>query len=294
MEKTTIMLKIKNLKVNYGNFTALNIDKEIEIDEKEIIGVIGGNGAGKSTLIKALTNQVKYEGLLERPKSVAVHLQENAYPTTVNCQTILEGLLKTSYPKNTKLIELVRFFDFEKNLKKKFSQLSGGQKQRLTIIMVLYQDAELTCFDEMSTGLDFETRSQLMRKIREWYADKEATLLLITHYFDELEHLAKKLLIIDKGRLIDFGNLNALFQKYVSYSAIVVDSEKKSDFDRYKVIEGEESKVAIACKDEDEQQAIADDLVKQGYKFMITNTNIELIYLNALAYSNIAKKEVEA
>lgn len=56
------MLKIKNLKVNYGDFTALNIDKEIEIDEGEIVGVIGGNGAGKSTLIKALTNQVKYEG----------------------------------------------------------------------------------------------------------------------------------------------------------------------------------------------------------------------------------------
>ena len=54
------MLKIKNLKVNYGDFTALNIDKEIEIDEGEIVGVIGGNGAGKSTLIKALTNQVKY------------------------------------------------------------------------------------------------------------------------------------------------------------------------------------------------------------------------------------------
>ena len=94
--------------------------------------------------------------------------------------------------------------------------------------------------------------------------------------------------------MIDFGNLNGLFQKYVGYSAIVVDSEEESNFERYKVIKGEEGKVAIACKDEDEQQAIVEDLVKQGYKFMITNTNIELIYLNALAYSNIAKKEVEA
>ncbi|ADA64916.1 ATP-binding cassette domain-containing protein [Lactococcus lactis] len=285
------MLKIKNLKVDYGKFTALNINKEVNIEEQDIVGVIGGNGAGKSTLIKALTNQVKYEGELEKPKSVAVHLQENAYPTTVSCQTILEGLLKTSYKKNTKLIDLVQFFDFEKNLKKKFSQLSGGQKQRLTMIMVLYQDAALTCFDEMSTGLDFETRSQLMKKIQEWYADKPATLLLITHYFDELEHLAKKLLIIEKGQLVDFGGLDDMFKKYVGYSAIVIESEKKSDFESYKVIEGEDRKVALACQNLAEQQIIADSLVKQGYKFMITNTNVELIYLNALAQAGMTREK---
>ncbi|MDN6544615.1 ABC transporter ATP-binding protein [Lactococcus lactis] len=285
------MLKIKNLKVDYGKFTALNINKEVNIEEQDIVGVIGGNGAGKSTLIKALTNQVKYEGELEKPKSVAVHLQDNAYPTTVSCQTILEGLLKTSYKKNTKLIDLVQFFDFEKNLKKKFSQLSGGQKQRLTMIMVLYQDAALTCFDEMSTGLDFETRSQLMKKIQEWYADKPATLLLITHYFDELEHLAKKLLIIEKGQLVDFGGLDDMFKKYVGYSAIVIESEKKSDFESYKVIEGEDGKVALACQNLAEQQIIADSLVKQGYKFMITNTNVELIYLNALAQAGMTREK---
>ncbi len=79
-----------------------------------------------------------------------------------------------------------------------------------------------------------------------------------------------------------------------STASASTDSEEESNFERYKVIKGEEGKVAIACKDEDEQQAIVEDLVKQGYKFMITNTNIELIYLNALADSDIAKKEVEA
>lgn len=284
---------IKNVKVNYGKFIALNIDEEVDIEEQDIVGVIGGNGAGKSTLIKALTNQVKYEGEIEKPQSVAVHLQENTYPTTVSCQTILEGLLKTSYKKDRKLIDLVQFFDFEKNLKKKFSQLSGGQKQRLTMIMVLYQDAALTCFDEMSTGLDFETRSQLMKKIREWYADKHATLLLITHYFDELEHLANKLLILEKGHLIAFGKLDELFKKYVGYSAIVVESEIKSDFKDYKMIEGEVNKVTLACQNLTEQQAIADALIKQGYKLMITNTNVELIYLNALAHLEPVEEIVE-
>lgn len=282
-------MKIKNLKVNYGNFMALYIEQEVTIEKGDIVGIIGGNGAGKSTLVKALTNQIQYKGELDKPKSVAVHCQENAYPTTVSCQTILEGLLKTSYKKNLKLIDLVKFFDFEKNLKKKFSQMSGGQKQRLTMIMVMYQESSLTCFDEMSTGLDFETRIQLMKKIREWYSNKPSTLLLITHYFDEVEHLANKLMILEKSRMIDFGATDELFKKYIGYSAIIVDSDKNSDFENYKIIEGKDDKVVIACQNLIEQQAIADNLIKKGYKLMITNTSIELIYLNSMTNCGIRK-----
>lgn len=64
-----------------------------------------------------------------------------------------------------------RLFYFGKNLKKKYKELSGGQQQRLTLIMVLYADAPITFFDEVTTGLDFETR-QLMDKIRQWYKNK--------------------------------------------------------------------------------------------------------------------------
>lgn len=285
------MLEMKHIKVNYGNFVALDMGCDITISEHDIVGIVGSNGAGKSTLIKALTNQVAYSGEINKPNRIAVHLQENNYPTTVNCRTILEGLLQTSYRKNQRLIELVKFFNFEKNLNQKFSQLSGGQKQRLTIIMVLYQDAPLTCFDELSTGLDFETRCNLMNKIKNWYANKPAMILLITHYFDEIEKLANKLLIIDHGRVVDYGHITTLFEKYIGYSAIIVDCpEGVTVPNDYQMVRGEQGQTVIACKNKSHQQQIVNHLNQQGYTCSVTQNSINLIYLNAL--SGITKERL--
>ncbi|MDR1567161.1 MAG: ATP-binding cassette domain-containing protein [Streptococcaceae bacterium] len=277
------MIKLKNVTVRYGDFTALNLQGEYEIKSCDFVGIIGANGAGKSTLVKVLTDQVRYTGAVEKPSEIAVHLQENSYPDVVNCQTILEGLLKTSYKHNHKLQELVRFFDFEKNLKKKYANLSGGHKQRLTLIMVLYQDTPVTCFDEMTTGLDFETRNKLMKKISDWYSEKSAALLFITHYFDELEKLANKLLIIDQGQVVDFGDITYLFKKYVGYSAIILEDISGIDINQYKLLKSEKgSYYAISCDSQKAQQSFAESLVKLGKKFIISDKSIELIYSNAV------------
>ncbi|MFD2729823.1 ATP-binding cassette domain-containing protein [Enterococcus camelliae] len=280
------MLKIKDLQVQYKDFTALNIQGEIDIQGNDIVGIIGANGAGKSTLIKALTNQVAYTGNIEKPKDVAVHLQENPYPNVLTCQTIMEGLLKTTLNKDEKLKSLVAFFNFQNMLKKKVTQLSGGQKQRLTLIMVLYQDALLTCFDEMTAGLDFEARSRLMEKIQEWYSGKNATLLLVTHYFDEIEKLANKLLIIDKGHMIDFGSTKDLFKKYVGYSTIFIeeDYEKLTLPTGIKIV-SQKGKQAFSFANKKEEEEAIKALAVLGKKFSISNNSIEIIYLNALSQS---------
>lgn len=280
------MLKIKDLQVQYKDFTALNIQGEIDIQGNDIVGIIGANGAGKSTLIKALTNQVAYTGNIEKPKDVAVHLQENPYPNVLTCQTIMEGLLKTTLNKDEKLKSLVAFFNFQNMLKKKVTQLSGGQKQRLTLIMVLYQDAPLTCFDEMTAGLDFEARSRLMEKIQEWYSGKNATLLLVTHYFDEIEKLANKLLIIDKGHMIDFGSTKDLFKKYVGYSTILIeeDYEKLTLPTGIKIV-SQKGKQAFSFANKKEEEEAIKALAVLGKKFSISNNSIEIIYLNALSQS---------
>jgi ABC-2 type transport system ATP-binding protein len=280
------MLKIKDLQVKYKDFTALNIHGEINIKKNEIVGIIGANGAGKSTLIKALTNQVSYTGYIEKPKSIAVHMQENPYPNILTCQTIMEGLLKTTVKKDKKLRGLIDFFSFQSLLKKKVTQLSGGQKQKLTLIMVLYQDAPLTCFDEMTAGLDFEARSRLMEKIQEWYSGKNATLLLVTHYFDEIEKLANKLLIIDKGCLIDFGGTGELFKKYIGYSTVIVEGdEEKLGLPTGIQIVSDKGKQAFSFANKVEEEEGIKVLASLGKKFSISNDNIELIYLNAISQS---------
>ncbi|MDF2872097.1 MAG: transporter related [Anaerocolumna sp.] len=103
---------------------------------------------------------------------------------------------------------------------KKYAALSGGQKQRHTIILVLIQDSPLVFFDEVTSGLDFETRQKLMTKLVEWYSNKPTTLCVVSHCYEELEQLVNKLLILERGQVVDFGSKDELFRKYCGKTVI--------------------------------------------------------------------------
>lgn len=208
------MITINSLQVKFKNLTALNITSPITFESGDKIGIIGSNGAGKSTLIHALLGLADYTGKVStqlKPEDMAVHMQFNQYVDTMPVKHIMEAVLGTSVKKNEKLRELIRFFEFEDCLKKKYSVLSGGQKQRFTIIMVMMQEAPLTFYDEVTSGLDFETRQKLMGKLADWYADKDTTLCIVSHYYEELERLADKLLILDHGNVVAFGKRKSCF-----------------------------------------------------------------------------------
>ena len=194
-----MLLTIHQLQVKYGQQTALEITSPISFDKGERVGIIGSNGAGKSTLIKALLGLVPYHGKVTTPlspKQMAVHMQFNEYASTMPIKYIMETILNTKIRHNRELQELIAFFDFEPCLSKRFSALSGGQKQKFTIILVMSQNAELTFYDEVTSGLDFETRQKLTEKLTAWYQDKEDTLMIVSHYYEELEQLADKTSIV--------------------------------------------------------------------------------------------------
>lgn len=280
------MFSIKDLHVFYGKFCALKIQGEIKFGKNDFVGVIGSNGAGKSTMIKACLNLIPYKGEIKfdiPDCKIAVHMQDNEYLETVSVASVLKGLLGVKPGKDEKLDNLIDFFNFKKCLHKKYKNLSGGQKQRLTLIMVLYSDSPITLFDEVTTGLDFETRQQLMDKIKSWYKHKESTVLLVTHYYDELENLANKLLILDNGRVVDYGKVDDLFKKYVGHCAIVVSNINKDDINNFHMIKAPDNKVAFRCDNIDEEKKICEYLIKNQLNFGRTDKNIELIHLNALA-----------
>lgn len=142
-----MLMTIRQLRVKYGNQMALDIEKPVTFEKGERIGVIGSNGAGKSTLVKALLGLVRYEGNVVtqlKPEQMAVHMQFNEYVTSMPVRYIMEAILDTKIKRNRELQELISFFDFEPCLPKRFNALSGGQKQKFTIIMVMFQKAELT------------------------------------------------------------------------------------------------------------------------------------------------------
>lgn len=291
------MLNLNNLKVTFKDKVALDMGREINIEPGDRVGIIGSNGAGKTTLLKAILGMVPYDGHIKRDLAlddIAVHMQENQYAETVPVGVIIEMILGTKIKNDPKLLEMIKFFDFEDSLKKRWKHLSGGQKQRLTLILVMCQDSPLTLFDEVTSGLDFETRHKLMGKIVDWYKNKETSILIVSHYYEELENMADKILFLDKGKVIDFGNKRELFQKYCGQAVIVFkESEKALEIAQdYEKIQAPLGNIAISCKTDEEEGELARNLSQGNINYRRSDNDIEIMTINAKTrfYDNYERK----
>lgn len=281
-----MQLTIENLTVTYGSYTALHITIPIRICEGDRVGIIGSNGAGKTTLIKSLLGLVNYKGTIHsdlRSEEIATHMQFNEYTDTMPCKYIMEAILQTKISRNPKLRELISYFEFEDCLRKKYSKLSGGQKQRFTIIMVMMQDAPLTFYDEVTSGLDFETRQKLMEKMVNWYSDKASSLCIVSHYYEELEQMANKLLILDKGNVIAYGPKDVLFRKYCGRAVIILDATEKNEelVKDYSRLASPSHQIVLSLQNEEEEFALCKLLLTHNVNYKRSNNDIETIYSNA-------------
>lgn len=281
-----MLLTIRQLQVKYGNQTALQIDQPISFERGERIGVIGSNGAGKTTLVKALLGLVDYQGQVIsqlKPEQMAVHMQSNSYVLTMPVRYIMEMILNTSIKEDRELQELIEFFEFGPCLSKRYNALSGGQKQKFTIIMVMMQKAELTFYDEVTSGLDFETRQKLMEKLTEWYRDKEDSLIIVSHYYEELEQLADKILLLDQGRVITYGRTEELFQEYCGNAVYILDnSEKNRELTRgFQNLKAPDHLIALSCRGHEEERRMLSLFVEHDVNFKRSNSDIEIMSINA-------------
>ena len=237
-------------------------------------------------MIKAVLGLVPYRGRIItqlKPEQMAVHMQFNGYVTTMPVRYIMETILGTKIAKNKELQELISFFDFESCLPKRFNALSGGQKQKFTIILVMFQKAGLTFYDEVTSGLDFETRQKLTEMLSQWYRDKDDTLVVISHYYEELEQLADKLLILDKGRVVDFGRKNELFERYCGRVVIIMEnSGKNKELSKgFPVLKSPEHLLAISCKSKEQEREMMMILTENNVNFKRSNSDIEMMFMNA-------------
>ena len=281
-----MLLTIKQLQVKYGNQIALQIDKPLCFEKGERIGVIGSNGAGKTTLVKSILGLTNYEGRIVtqiKPEQMAAHMQTNAYVTTMPVKRIMETILNTKIKENKELQELIAFFEFDKCLSKKYNALSGGQKQKFTIIMIMMQKAELTFYDEVTSGLDFETRQKLMEKLVEWYQDKDDSLIIVSHYYEELEQLADKILLLDQGKVVAYGKTEELFKTYCGDAIFILENNHTNInlTDGFRTLQSPNHLIALSCRDKEEEKRLLSLLVDNNVNFKRSNSDIEIMSINA-------------
>ena len=282
------MLTLDGVKVTFKDKTALDLGRMVEIADNDRVGVIGSNGAGKTTLIKSILGIVNYQGNIKRGidiDKIAVHMQQNEYIDTVPLSIILEMLIGGPIKENKKVMEMIEFFEFESCLKKRWKHLSGGQKQRFTLILVMCSESPLTLLDEVTSGLDFETRQKLMKKLTQWYKERNTTLLVTSHYYEELEHLVNKILYLDKGKVIDFGNKDELFRKYCGKAVILCEENDavKEILKNHRQIIAPEGMIALRCDEKEDEIAVSEALSSINVNYRRSNNDIELMTINAKA-----------
>lgn len=225
----SVAVCLENVQKTYNNRPVVN-DLSFTIKQGEMFGLLGPNGAGKSTTIRMITTLTKpSSGRIEvtgydvtkQPnfvkKSIGVVLQQTSVDgdLTVWENMELHGRLHhIPNPNRQQLInqwlEYVELKDRREDLVK---TLSGGMKRRLQIARALLHQPQILFLDEPTVGLDPQTRRRLWEIIRE--LNKQGmTMLLTTHYMDEVEYLCDRIGIMDSGKLIELGTLEELRAKH--------------------------------------------------------------------------------
>lgn len=196
------MITIKNLKYIKGNKTILDIEDSYINLEKDV-GIFGKNGAGKTSLIKCILGVEGYQGnigLSIDRANIQVLMQNNSYPSYAKVKDIMKLVLNTNDLSKTN--ELVEYFEFESCINKYIGVLSGGELQKLNLILLFSIKHELLIVDEITTGLDYDTRKKLITYLKEYKLKNNTKIILISHYLDELQELVGEVVHLDKGSII--------------------------------------------------------------------------------------------
>ncbi|MBO4415158.1 MAG: ATP-binding cassette domain-containing protein [Lachnospiraceae bacterium] len=213
------MLEIKNLTKKYGDFTALK-DVNLTLD-KGVYGILGANGAGKSTFLNLITDNIRrtdgdilYNGC-EILKMGARFRKKVGY--TPQLQGMYEdftagqflryiGALKGMRHRKCReqVHEVLNLVGLGSAAHKKLGTFSGGMRQRVLLAAAMLDDPEILILDEPTAGLDPEERIRLRNHIAQISTDR--TVLLATHVVSDIECIAEKVILMNKGNILKFAS----------------------------------------------------------------------------------------
>lgn len=210
-------ITVNKLTKKYGNKIAVD-NLSFRVKKGEVFGLLGANGAGKSTTLECIlgtkkmnSGQVSILGMnpvKERTKvfeKAGVQFQEAKYQELIRVEELCENT--ASLYKETKDYEnLLSEFGIADKKKAYVKELSGGERQRLFIVLALIPNPELVFLDELTTGLDARARRDVW-KILEGLKKQGLSILLTSHFMDEVEALCDEILILKKGKTVFHGSV---------------------------------------------------------------------------------------
>ena len=304
------ILEVKNVSKIYSTrFGSAKVqalsNMNFSVEEGEYVAIMGESGSGKTTLLNILASLDKPTGgevLLKGRNLTAIREKELSAFRRDNLGFVFQdfNLLDNFSLRDNILLPLVlqgravaqmeqliepiaQRLGIAQLLAKYPYEVSGGQKQKFTIIMIMMQKAELTFYDEVTSGLDFETRQKLMEKMVEWYRDKEESLIIVSHYYEELEQLADKILLLDQGKVVAFGRTEELFKTYCGNAIFILDNNQVNGglTKGFRTLKSPNHLIALSCRDREEERELLSILMDNNVNFKRSNSDIEIMSINA-------------
>lgn len=228
------MITISNLRKSFSGEDVLK-DISIDIKEGEIFGLVGHSGAGKSTLLRCINGLENYQdgSLMVRGQEVKDLKGKKLRSFRKDLGMIFQhfSLLerKTVYENialplecwgeskeniKTRVEELLKIVGLEEKAKSKPKELSGGQKQRVAIARALALNPTVLLCDEATSALDPKTTKSILSLLREINEKFNITIIVVTHQMEVVKEVCQRVAILEKGDLIEVGDVEDLFLKH--------------------------------------------------------------------------------
>src|SRR5690242_3024642 len=232
------VIQVSGIRKTYGSTVAVS-EVSFEVSEGEVFGLIGPNGAGKTTTMECVEGvrrpdrgEISILGLnpfrdvYQVQNRVGVQLQQAQLQKRIKVWEAVD-LWASLYPKSVDAGRLLEQLGLTESRNAWFMTLSGGQKQRLFIALALINDPEVVFLDELTTGLDPQSRRAIWDMVR-GIRDRGKTVFMTTHLMEEAERLCDRVAVIDRGKIVDVGTPATLIRRHCPERTVIVTTEQQS------------------------------------------------------------------
>ena len=264
------VIQVSGVRKTYGSMVAVD-EVSFDVNEGEIFGLIGPNGAGKTTTMECIEGlrtpdrgAISVLGLnpfrdvYKLQDRIGVQLQQAQLQKRIKVWEAVDLWASLYQKKATDGDQLLEQLGLTEKRNAWFMNLSGGQKQRLFIALALINDPEVVFLDELTTGLDPQSRRaiwDLVRGIRE----RGKTVFLTTHLMEEAQRLCDRVAVIERGRIIDMDTPERLITRHCPERTVILATDDPAAEVHIRAIPGVES---VRCSDSRfTLRGIGDDLV---------------------------------
>ncbi len=303
------VIDVKHLHKRYGDLVAVT-DVSFQVDQGEIFGILGPNGAGKTTTVECIQGlreptggEIRLFGIdairdrNQLRRRIGSQLQESALPDRIKVWEVLD-LFSSFQSGGADWRRLMEQWGLAEKANASFASLSGGQRQRLFVALALVNNPDVVFLDELTQGLDPSARRvawDLIRGIR----DRGTTVVLVTHYMDEAEHLCDRLIVVNRGEVIAEGTPQELIARstrgiQVRFSTTEPDLSSLSELADVRHVERVGSHVEVEGSGA-VLALVAASLVNHGIvpsDLRAIQPSLEEIYLDLIQTGPDARKEV--